>query len=110
MQSVSLLLQNPERPPDLRRDRRRAKHADSDLSWRLLASPEQSRHGLGLDQLTRLVEVVQDHGGRVDAEGVVDRGEQLAWMNGIRQGAEPVLSDWPWMWPRLMPAPAITAV
>src|SRR5271157_2161920 len=50
-----------------------------------LASPEQSRHGLGLDQLTRLVEVVQDHGGRVDAEGVVDRGEQLAWMNGIRQ-------------------------
>src|SRR5208337_5326704 len=50
-----------------------------------LASPEQSRHGLGLDQLTRLVEVVQDHGGGIDAEGVVDRGEQLAWMNGIRQ-------------------------
>ena len=46
-------------------------------------SPEQSRHGLGLDQLTRLVEVVQNHGGRVDAEGVIDGGEQLARMNGI---------------------------
>src|SRR5271157_914764 len=50
-----------------------------------LASSKQSRHGLGLDQLTRLIEVVQDHGGRVDAEGVVNRGEQLARMNGIRQ-------------------------
>src|SRR5271166_5839877 len=49
------------------------------------SSPEESRHGLGLDQFTRLVEMVQHHGGRVDAEGVVDRGEQLAWMNGIGQ-------------------------
>ena len=45
MQSVSLLLQNPERPPDLRRDRRRAKHADSDLSC-ATGLPEQRRHGL----------------------------------------------------------------
>ena len=36
---------------------------------------EQLRHGLRLDQLARLLEVVIDDGFRVDAERVVHRGE-----------------------------------
>ena len=52
-------------------------------------SGEQPGDGVGLDQLAGLVEVVEDDRGRVDAEGVVDRGQQLAGVDrvGERGGA-----------------------
>ena len=40
--------------------------------------PKQLRHRLRLHQLARLVEVVVDDGVRGDAEGVVDRRQELA--------------------------------
>src|SRR5579875_729883 len=48
-------------------------------------SGEQPGDGVGLDQLAGLVEVVEDDRGRVDPEGVVDRGQQLAGVDRIRQ-------------------------
>ena len=46
-------------------------------------SAEQPGHGVGLDQLAGLVEVVVDDRGRVDAEGVVDRRQQLAGVDRV---------------------------
>ena len=65
--------------------------------------------GLRLDQLARLVEVVVHDRIRMNAERVVDGGQQFGGMNGIRIRALPVLSDLP-TFPRLMPAPPITPV
>ena len=48
-------------------------------------SGEEPGHGLGLDQLAGLVQVVVDDRLRVDAEGVVDRRQQLAGMDRVVQ-------------------------
>ena len=37
----------------------------------------------GFDELAGLVEVIHDHGGGVDAEGVVDGGEEFAGVDGV---------------------------
>ena len=49
----------------------------------VFGSGEQVRHRLGLDQLARLVQVVVDDRVRVDADGVVDRRQQLAGMDRV---------------------------
>ena len=46
-------------------------------------SDEERGQGVGFHQLAGLVQVVIDDRGRIDAEGVIDRGQELAGMDGI---------------------------
>ncbi len=75
------------------------------------ASGKQAGDRLGLHQFARLIEVVVDDGFRVDAKGVVDARQQLPGVHrDPPSGAEPVLSDLPCTYPRLIPPPATTDV
>src|SRR5262245_51874343 len=58
------------------------------MNWRwrervVWKSSEQSGHRVGLDELARLVEVIVDGGFGVDAQRVVNGGENLSWVNGL---------------------------
>ena len=46
-------------------------------------SGEEGGDGLGFDEFAGLVEVVVDDGVWGDAEGVVDGGEEFAWVDGV---------------------------
>ncbi len=50
-----------------------------------MALGEQRSDGLGFDQFARLVQVVEDDGLRIDAEGMVDGRQQFAGMHRISQ-------------------------
>src|SRR5260221_9163852 len=52
-----------------------------DIGHSLGESSEQTRHGFGLDEFARLIEVVQDNGVRIDAHGMIDRRQQLDGMH-----------------------------
>ncbi len=45
----------------------------------------QGGQGVGLHQLARLIEVIVDDGLRIDAEAMIDRGQQFDGMHGIFQ-------------------------
>ena len=47
---------------------------------------EELRHGLGLHEFAGLVEVVHHDGLRVDAEAVINRGEEFRRVDGVFHG------------------------
>ena len=47
---------------------------------------EQGSDRFGLDQFTRLIQVVQNHRFRINSERVIDRRQQFARMDGVLNG------------------------
>src|SRR5690606_33378979 len=50
---------------------------------RCYVSTKQRGNGVGLDELTRLVQMIVNDGLRINADRMVNGGQQLGWMNGI---------------------------
>lgn len=44
---------------------------------------KQRMNWMSLDQFTRLIQMVHDHHFGIDAEGMVDGGQQFGWMHGV---------------------------
>ena len=74
------------------------------------ASSKQAGHRLGLDQFSRLVEVVVDDRIGRDAEGVVDGRQKLVRVYRVLLWGRALASLLPCTCPRLMPAPPMIAV
>ena len=50
-------------------------------------SRQDAGHGVGTNHLTWLVEMIEDHAAWIHPDAVVDRGEQLDWVNRVLDGS-----------------------